>query len=93
MAFLEEMLTLIGLDKELLPFPFRVTLLGERGIFIEGVKTIESFSVEKVVLKTKSGYLEINGENLKITKYGEGDVALNGKINGVCLRWKGENCL
>ena len=86
MAFMDELLSLVGLDKEIIPFPFRITLLGKNSIFIEGVKSIERFTEEKVELKLKSNILCVDGKNLKISKYGEGDVVLCGEILGVSFK-------
>ena len=86
MAFMDEMLCLVGLDKEIIPYPFRISLFGKGAVAVEGVKSIESFSEEMVALRLKGALLIIEGKHLKIAKYGEGEVALRGEINGVCFK-------
>ena len=82
MAFIEDTLKLLGLS-EIVPYSHRVTLLGKSGAIIEGVKKITVYSEKRVEFLIKGCILIISGENLKIIKYGEGEVTLKGKITGV----------
>ena len=54
------------------------------GGYFEGVKTVGDFSPEKIVLYFPRESVEIEGEELSIKKYCDGDLELSGKI--VCLR-------
>ncbi len=56
------------------------TLVIGGGGYFEGVKTVGDFSPERVVLYFPRQTLEIEGENLSIAKYYEGDLRLLGKI-------------
>ena len=86
MAFIEDALSFLGLDKEITPYSHRITLYGKNGALIEGVKKILVFSENEVQLALKDSLLKIVGENLKIKKYGDGEVALVGFITGVCYK-------
>ena len=48
--------------------------------YFEGVKYVEDFSPEKVVICFSKNRVEIEGEALSIAKYCEGDLHLSGKI-------------
>ncbi len=61
------------------------TLVIGGGGYFEGVKTVGDFSPERVVLYFPRQTLEIEGENLSIAKYYEGDLRLLGKITKVLL--------
>lgn len=83
MAFLDEVGLRLGISDEIGVFSYRVILLGGRQVVIEGVKRISCFSENRVELEIKGGVLAVEGEKLKITKYGEGEIALSGVISGV----------
>ena len=83
MAFIEDTLSFLGLGKEITPYSYRVTIYGKSGCLIEGVKRICHFSGDRVEFALKNCILEIVGENLKIKKYGDGEVSLVGQISGV----------
>lgn len=86
MVFIEETLKFLGLGNEITPYPHRVTILGTQGGLVEGVKRIVFYSPTEVWINLKKGDLKIMGENLKIKKYGDGEIALVGKITGVCYQ-------
>ena len=83
MAFIEDALSYLGLGKEITPYCHRVTIYGKSGCLVEGVRRILQFSEVKVEFALKNCVLEIVGENLKIKKYGDGEVSLVGIITGV----------
>ena len=49
-----------------------------------GVKDVESFSPEKIVLETESATLTVTGSDMKVKKLSveTGDVFIEGQING-----------
>ncbi len=55
------------------------------GGYFEGVKTVGDFSPQKIVIHFPRYGVEVEGENLSIRKYCEGDLELSGKIHGVKL--------
>ena len=62
----------------------RCVVVPSGGGYFEGVKTVGDFSPEKIVLYFPRESVEIEGEELSIKKYCDGDLELSGKI--VCLR-------
>ncbi len=56
------------------------------GGYFECVKSIVSFSCDKVVLQLCDGELLIEGENLSIKKCVLGDVCISGKISRVTVK-------
>ena len=61
----------------------RFTVAIGGGGYFEGVKTVGEFSPEQVVLYYPKESVEIQGSNLYIKKYCEGDLQLSGKIHAV----------
>ena len=78
MGFLDEVLKVFG-QEEISP-SFRVMWLGDGALYAEGIKSIKSYSQDKIELNLKSGGLKITGERLFLKKYCAGDVAICGKI-------------
>ena len=81
MSFIEEVLKVFG-GEEIVP-TFKVIMIGENATYIEGVKSIKSYSREKIELFMKKGEMKIAGEGLFIKKYCAGDLAVCGKIKSV----------
>ena len=84
MTFLEDALSLLGLKQELTPYPYRIALFGKCGGIVEGVKSIELYSEERIEILVKSARLVIVGDGLKIKTYDQSQVVIVGKITGVC---------
>lgn len=82
---LDGLLENFGLTGEITPCKFRYTVCSGRGGIFEGVKRIENFTKEEVLLVVGGGIMTVKGENLAIKKYGENEVALTGRITGVSL--------
>lgn len=60
-------------------FALQYTVLAGGGYF-ENVKRIVEFSPERVVLKCGGGGLKIEGKELSLGKYFQGDLVVYGKI-------------
>ncbi len=58
----------------------RCTLVLGGEAYLEGVKTVGDFTPEKIVLFFKKYALEIEGQELFIRKYVDGDLLLSGKV-------------
>lgn len=86
MAFIEDALNFLGFEKEITPYSHRITVYGERGAVVEGVKKIEFYSEEKIEFALKKSVLVLSGERLKIKKYGDGEVLVVGSVKGVCYK-------
>ena len=81
MQFIEEIMGLFG--GESVKPSFKAVILGSYGGYFEGVTAICRYTAEEISLSFKKGGVVINGENLYIKKYCEGDVAICGKINKI----------
>lgn len=62
---------------------FRAVLFGEDALYLEGVRSIKSYSENKVELRLGKGGLTVLGEGLFIKKYCAGDLAVCGKVRSV----------
>ena len=79
MSFFDSVKELICLQE--LPTPtFRASLIGDGAIFLEGVVAITDFTAEQIILRLRKGGFIINGKNLYVKKYCEGDLIVCGKI-------------
>ena len=78
MSFLEKIFEICGADA-LLPLPYRATLYG-RAAYLENIRGLLCFEPEKIVLRLKRGTLTVEGENLSIGRYAEGDLLILGDI-------------
>ena len=58
----------------------RCILLPGGGGYFEGVKYVEDFSSERIVVCFPRQKIELEGEALSIAKYCDGDLAIGGKI-------------
>ena len=58
----------------------RCVVVPNGGGYFEGVKTVGDFSPERVVLYFPRESVEVEGENLSIKKYCDGDLELSGRI-------------
>ena len=62
---------------------FVATILGERGIYVSGVKTVILTSQNETKLSVKKGVLRVLGEELKLSEIGGGDVYIIGEVESV----------
>ncbi len=58
----------------------RCILVPNGGGYFEGVKAVEDFSEEKILLCFGKERVEVLGERLSIAKYCDGDLKLSGRI-------------
>ena len=72
---------------DIFPTPplYRAVLLGDRAGYFENVVGLKSFCTDEIVVFLKKGQLKINGTNLYIKKFSEGDLVVTGKILAVSL--------
>ena len=63
----------------------RYTVALNGGGYFEGVKTVGDFSPERIVLFFSRGIIEVEGVELSIAKYCDGDLQIGGKITLVRL--------
>ena len=63
----------------------RFTIVPRGGGYFEGVKAVGDFSPERIVLYFPRESVEVEGEELSIGKYCDGDLRLSGRILSVRL--------
>ena len=64
-------------------FSVQYTVVDGGGGYFQNVKRLLEFSPETVVLKGGKGSLRIEGENLSLGKYFQGDLIVHGMIKKV----------
>ena len=69
----------------------RCILVPNGGGYFEGVKCVEDFSPERIVLRFSQGQTAIEGIGLFIKKYCDGDLEILGKITALYLVNDGES--
>lgn len=62
----------------------RCTVVPNGGGYFEGVKSVGDFSSERIVVYFPKATVEVEGVELSIKKYYDGDLQISGKI----LAWK-----
>ncbi len=85
MAFGDGILQCLGLKNELSRCPFRITVFGNDGAIIGGVKKIAEITESEIAFITDKKIVAISGKNLKITCYGENEAAISGVISCVSI--------
>lgn len=78
MSLIDNICNSLGLGQ--ISHEYRMMMLGEWGVYLEGVKSLKDYSAEKVELTLKSGGIVLKGQGLKISKYCDGDIAIRGKV-------------
>lgn len=63
----------------------RITLTGNREVYVENYKGISAYTTEEVRLGTGSGIIRISGENLVIKALNTDEIVLSGIISMVEL--------
>ncbi len=58
----------------------RCTVVPHGGGYFQGVKTVGDFSPQRIVIYFPKQAIEVEGENLSIKKYCDGDLQLFGEI-------------
>ncbi|MBE7067673.1 MAG: hypothetical protein E7381_00070 [Clostridiales bacterium] len=61
----------------------RYTVAINGGGYFQGLKAVEDFSPQKIVLLYGAGRVEVEGTELAIKKYCDGDLQLSGRILSV----------
>ncbi len=59
---------------------YRLTALGGKCIYIEGVRCVKSFSGSEIILGLKKSCLKITGEGLLLGSFCGGDAAIKGSV-------------
>ncbi len=80
MGFSDCILKCLNLDGLSVSSGYRVTIVGERGAYVEGVIKIVDVKDEVIIVAVKNGKLNIFGSGLKLKSYCEKDLAILGKV-------------
>ena len=60
-----------------------LTLIPDFGAYFKGVKRVDEFSEEKIILTANKKRWQVVGENLSIDKFFEQDLFIRGSVKGV----------
>jgi len=63
----------------------KIVILGNKECLIENYKGIIQYENEKIRLKTSSGVVSVEGNNLHINEIGEGEMIIKGEISNLQL--------
>ncbi len=80
MGFSDCILKCLNLDNMSFLDSYRVTIVGERGVYIEGILKIIDVKDDRIILSVKKGKLNVFGSSLKLKSYYEKDIAIIGKV-------------
>ncbi len=83
MGFGDCILRCLNLEDFALLSTYRLTIIGNKGIYLEGALRLIDITSDSVKIEIKGGVLKIDGVNLQITSYLEKDIAILGKISKV----------
>jgi sporulation protein YqfC len=83
MTFKEKMSDMLEIPKELILDIPKITLIGNKQLFIENYKGIIEYEENKVRIKTNEGLIKIAGANLFIKEITTDDLMVSGKINTI----------
>ena len=86
MGFSDCILKCLNLDNMSFSSSYRVTIIGEKGAYIEGVLKIVDVKKEVIIVSVKGGKLNIYGNDLKLKSYCENDLAILGKVTKIELQ-------
>ena len=78
MKLLQQILSELGADTRK-----SMTVVPGFGGYFQNIKGVAEFSASRVVMEIQKGSITVEGENLKVGEYFEGDVILKGKIEVV----------
>ena len=83
MRLFEEMLSALGLAEDVAFGGAKVVLYAGRCAYFENVKGIRSLGGEEVVLLLRKGKVRAEGKNLRLARYGGGDLLLLGDVRRI----------
>lgn len=74
-----------GLPAEVLFNLPEIRIVGNASVYVENYSALVEYRRENIKLKYKGGIIEISGSDFEIREIGEGNIAVNGKIEAVKL--------
>lgn len=68
--------------------PFVISVLGNVGVVVSGVKTVVLTTQNEIKVRVKSGEIRVVGESLCVKELGGGDMYFAGDVKGVEIEKK-----
>lgn len=63
--------------------PFRITILGCGGVYVEGVEKICDVKVDEIILILKGAKISFYGKGLTLSSFVEKDLTISGRIDKI----------
>ena len=63
--------------------PYRITVLGSGGVYVEGVIKICDVKPDVIILNLKGEKVVFHGKNLSLSSYVEKDISISGKVEKI----------
>ncbi len=63
--------------------PYRITVLGSGGVYVEGVIKICDVKPDVIILNLKGEKAVFHGKNLSLSSYVEKDISISGKVEKI----------
>ena len=82
MGFLESINSLLGLCNEG-SCPFRITVLGYQGVYIEGVICVCNVESDEIIISVRGGKVSVKGSGLSLGSYTEKDLMIKGSVKEI----------
>lgn len=79
MSLIESVFKSLGIEA-LTPLKFTARILEGKGGYFEGVKKVDLVCKDKIIFSHSDGRVLIEGSELKIVKFVDGDIAVKGEI-------------
>lgn len=80
MEFLHEVLSAAGAD-----MLYAVTIVPDFGCYFRGVKGVNEYSEQKILLTVGKMTVAVTGEGLCVGRFYEGDLFVSGRVRGVTI--------
>ena len=61
-----------------------IEILGGNTVWIEGAKGIHTYETEEIKIRMNQYLLILQGEDLKLSHFGDGALRIIGRLRGVC---------
>ena len=82
MSFSEVINGFFGLANQT-ALPFRVTILGSYGVYVEGAERVCEFKSGQISVVVKGGVISFFGKNLSLSAYVDKDLTIHGLVEKI----------
>lgn len=83
MGLIDNIFKALGRTDGCVPCLYKITVCSNFGAYVEGVEKIVDITSEKITIRVKNETLVIQGENLKLKAFVNGDAAVTGEVISV----------